>query len=573
MHCCFIISSTHCTTRHYLDLDELFEEYAKSSTVPSYDHFAEAAAEAVPSYRAEKAKSKRSKCKKKGCGAAIPKDAVRVGSIDKDSGSYGRWHCLGCWRVPQKVWRGLTDPDDVGTSINDILAMEEVLLCGLAGLDSVSRRAFVDHCCDNENWASYKKRKIANEEEEERGGGKKKASAAAAGSAVANVEGEEEEEADDRKPAARANASSTASETANPDLPTPGVDGAADASFLKGKTFIITGSFPELVGGVKAKDAGVGDVKHCLESFEGKVTTRFSKTTNYLVVGRDAVQSKFSDAFTREVTVINLPRLKSLLMGGHTFDSIEDLPDLEIESFTGDAYQTGGAVETVPSPDPNATSTPQFDKKPAAKKPVAKKTKGAKKSADANGAASTSVVVTKPKVKIDDSVAGRARAALEVLAASRAAEAVPQLENGGASTAVAASSGTRERFNIPRPGADGIAGILNGKRVVLTGTFPEVGGGTGLNAGKDRMKEMIESFGGKVTGSVSGKTDYLIVGRDPGASKVGKAHQRGLPLMNILQLQHLLIGQTRLEDVATQPPPRITNYSSGYGNNGLLTNG
>jgi hypothetical protein len=32
---------------------------------------------------------------------------------------------------------------------------------------------------------------------------------------------------------------------------------------------------------------------------------------------------------------------------------------------------------------------------------------------------------------------------------------------------------------------------------------------------------MIEAFGGRVTGSVSGKTSYLVIGKSPGASKVG----------------------------------------------------
>ena len=38
-----------------------------------------------------------------------------------------------------------------------------------------------------------------------------------------------------------------------------------------------------------------------------------------------------------------------------------------------------------------------------------------------------------------------------------------------------------------------------------TGTFPELGGGAGLELGKARCRDMIEAFGGRVTGSVSGK--------------------------------------------------------------------
>ena len=45
----------------------------------------------------------------------------------------------------------------------------------------------------------------------------------------------------------------------------------------------------------------------------------------------------------------------------------------------------------------------------------------------------------------------------------------------------------------------------------MTGIFPELGGGGGLDLGKDRCKAMVEAFGGRVTGSVSGKTSYLIV--------------------------------------------------------------
>lgn len=44
-----------------------------------------------------------------------------------------------------------------------------------------------------------------------------------------------------------------------------------------------------------------------------------------------------------------------------------------------------------------------------------------------------------------------------------------------------------------------------------------------MNLGKDRVKRMVEAFGGKVTGAVSGRTHILVVGKEPGMSKVSKA--------------------------------------------------
>jgi BRCT domain type II-containing protein len=76
---------------------------------------------------------------------------------------------------------------------------------------------------------------------------------------------------------------------------------------------------------------------------------------------------------------------------------------------------------------------------------------------------------------------------------------------------------TRKAFKIPRPGKDGAAdsNLYEGKRFVLTGVFPEIGGGIGLDQGKSKVKSLVESFGGRVTSAVSGVTDYLIVGRNP----------------------------------------------------------
>merc|ERR1712232_798912 len=82
---------------------------------------------------------------------------------------------------------------------------------------------------------------------------------------------------------------------------------------------------------------------------------------------------------------------------------------------------------------------------------------------------------------------------------------------------VDAASSSIRMLKFLKPGVGGaIAGRLDDKRFVATGVFPELGGGFGLKLGRDKLKEMIESFGGRVTGSISGKTNYVVVGDDPG---------------------------------------------------------
>ena len=73
--------------------------------------------------------------------------------------------------------------------------------------------------------------------------------------------------------------------------------------------------------------------------------------------------------------------------------------------------------------------------------------------------------------------------------------------------------------------------------VVLTGTFPEVGGGSGLNLGKDKVKMMIQKCGGRVTSAVSGKTDFVIAGQAPGFKKVSAARSR--PHVSLLSLSQM----------------------------------
>jgi hypothetical protein len=247
--------------------------------------------------------------------------------------------------------------------------------------------------------------------------------------------------------------------------------------------------------------------------------------------------------------------LNGLLKGQLTFDRLGKLEALDSEEFMGDAYQ----------PATNA-SVAFGDAKPAAAKKGAKKPAAAKKEAKKPAAVNADEI---PPLESDDDTKPAAAAA----ATSQALVAHANPSESTSSTAVVPVSGKKTKFQMPRPGQNGaISGIFDGQRFVLTGLFPELGGGGGLNLGKDKMKALIENFGGRVTGSVSGKTNFVVVGKDPGASKVGKATAKSIPLVDLLALNRVIHGQATLDDISSEPAPRITNFSAGYKGNGLLKN-
>jgi DNA ligase (NAD+) len=65
--------------------------------------------------------------------------------------------------------------------------------------------------------------------------------------------------------------------------------------------------------------------------------------------------------------------------------------------------------------------------------------------------------------------------------------------------------------------------VFAGKTFVLTGTLP--------NYSRDEVKRMIEDRGGKVAGSVSKKTDYVLAGEEAG-SKLDKAKELGVEVVD-----------------------------------------
>ena len=76
-----------------------------------------------------------------------------------------------------------------------------------------------------------------------------------------------------------------------------------------------------------------------------------------------------------------------------------------------------------------------------------------------------------------------------------------------------------------------INNALLGKVFVITGALP--------NLSRDQAKANIEAVGGKVTGSVSKKTDFVVVGAEPG-SKFIKAQELGIKIIDEAELTNLL---------------------------------
>ena len=67
---------------------------------------------------------------------------------------------------------------------------------------------------------------------------------------------------------------------------------------------------------------------------------------------------------------------------------------------------------------------------------------------------------------------------------------------------------------------------------VLTGTLPTYS--------RTEAGELIESFGGKLSGSVSKKTNYVLAGEDAG-SKLEKARQLGVKVIDEKEFTSMLV--------------------------------
>lgn len=97
-------------------------------------------------------------------------------------------------------------------------------------------------------------------------------------------------------------------------------------------------------------------------------------------------------------------------------------------------------------------------------------------------------------------------------------------------------------LNLTQPSAAAAAGVPEGEAAVLAGMSIVVTG-TLEGFSRDGATEAITARGGKAPGSVSARTTLVVVGASPGASKVTKAEQVGVPVVDEAAFVRLLAGE------------------------------
>jgi DNA ligase (NAD+) len=103
------------------------------------------------------------------------------------------------------------------------------------------------------------------------------------------------------------------------------------------------------------------------------------------------------------------------------------------------------------------------------------------------------------------------------------------------------------RFELSEAERRAEGGRLEDKTFVLTGTLPSLS--------RDQATKLIRAAGGKVTGSISKKTDYLVAGDSPG-TKLAKAEEVGTEILDEDGLRELLGGDAEPAPARGALPPQ-----------------
>jgi DNA ligase (NAD+) len=96
------------------------------------------------------------------------------------------------------------------------------------------------------------------------------------------------------------------------------------------------------------------------------------------------------------------------------------------------------------------------------------------------------------------------------------------------------------KFEMDAP-AQQLSAALEGKTIVISGNF---------SISRDDMKALIVAHGGKNSGSISGKTAYLLSGEKPGPEKIKKAESLGVKIIDENEFRRL-IGESQTDNTQT----------------------
>jgi DNA ligase (NAD+) len=91
--------------------------------------------------------------------------------------------------------------------------------------------------------------------------------------------------------------------------------------------------------------------------------------------------------------------------------------------------------------------------------------------------------------------------------------------------------------------AEQLSDTLKGKTIVISGNF---------SISRDEMKALIAAHGGKNSGSVSGKTAFLLAGEKAGPEKLKKAESLGVRIITEKEFMEEVLGQTPNEDTSEE---------------------
>jgi hypothetical protein len=111
--------------------------------------------------------------------------------------------------------------------------------------------------------------------------------------------------------------------------------------------------------------------------------------------------------------------------------------------------------------------------------------------------------------------------------------------------------------------------VALGKTFVLTGIFPTMGGGSGLDVGKAALTKLIVESGGTVKDSVTKRTDYLVTGVAPGGAKVFKARELKIKCIELDVVKRMCSGGVYSHVHVISKAITAEAFSRGFNGNGV----